>query len=122
MAHSNSPPTKQAKPKQWRLMVWDVPDRLGGLLSRLSFKPTKKNPAHWWRLFDPGRDKDVAERIRLELLAAGLRGSWQEMEEPKPKDRPYAARHAAQQRDKPLFDRGSYSARSGWGPHRGRTL
>ncbi len=69
-------------PKVWRLMVWDVPDRFGGLLSRLGFRATKKNPAHWWRLFDPAApaDRPFAERCKAEILAAGLKGSWQEVE------------------------------------------
>lgn len=69
-------------PKVWRLMVWDVPDRLGGLLSRLGFRPTKKNPDYWWRLFDPAApaDRMFAERGKAEILAAGLKGSWQQVE------------------------------------------
>lgn len=69
-------------PKVWRLMVWNVPDRLGGLLARLGFRATKKNPAHWWRMFDPAApaDKASAERCKAELQAAGLRGSWQEVD------------------------------------------
>lgn len=65
-------------PTAWRLVVFDVPDRLGGLLSRHGFRPTKKNPAHWWRLFDPARpaDKEFAERVRADVLAAGLKGKW----------------------------------------------
>lgn len=65
----------------WRLMVWDVPDRLGGLLSRHGFLPTKKNPKNWWRIFDPASptDKALAARCKAELTAAGLKGSWQEV-------------------------------------------
>lgn len=66
----------------WRLMVWDVPDRLGGLLSRLGFRQTKKNAAHWWRIFDPSRpgDKAFAEKCKAELIDAGLKGSWSQVE------------------------------------------
>ncbi len=68
--------------KVWRLMVWSVPDRFGGLLARLGFRQTRKNRTHWWRLFDPAApaDKMFAERCKAELLAAGLKGSWQEVE------------------------------------------
>lgn len=69
-------------PKVWRLMVWDVPDRLGALMGRLGFRPTRKNHAHYWRIFDPNApaDKVFAERCRAELLAAGLKGSWQQID------------------------------------------
>lgn len=60
----------------WRLMLWDVPENLGGLASRLGFRQTKKNPRHWWRTFDPATDKDLAVSMRDELLAAGIKGSW----------------------------------------------
>ena len=63
-------------PKVWRLMVWDVPEGLNALLSRHRFKPTKKNPRNWWRIFDPAQDREAAEQIRAELLDAGLKGSW----------------------------------------------
>lgn len=58
----------------WLLMVFNVPDRLGGLLARLRFRATKKNRAHWWRIFDP--DKEAAEKVKAKLVAAGLHGKW----------------------------------------------
>jgi hypothetical protein len=64
----------------WRLMVWDVPDRLTGLTARLGFGATKKNPSNWWRTFDPAIDKAKAVMIREALLNAGLKGSWQRLE------------------------------------------
>lgn len=74
-------------PPVWRLMVWDVPDRFGGLLARLGFHATKKNPDNWWRIFDPATPADKsfaercrAERCRAEILALGLKGSWQQVE------------------------------------------
>ena len=66
--------------KHWRLIVFAVPDRLGGLVARLGFRPTKKNPNHWWRVFDPAKDKPVATKIRDELRAAGLVGKWSQVE------------------------------------------
>ena len=62
----------------WRLMLWDVPENLGGLAARLGFRQTKKNPRHWWRTFvstNP-EDRDKAEAIRAQLIAAGIKGSW----------------------------------------------
>lgn len=62
----------------WRLMVFNAPASAGGLLARHGFKQTKKNPAHWWRLFDPALagERELAEQIRGDLLAAGLNGKW----------------------------------------------
>lgn len=70
--------------KAWRLMVWTVPDRLSALLERHGFRPTKKNPSNWWRLFDPTRpeDKIFAEQVRTDLMAAGLKGKWSEVTVP----------------------------------------
>ncbi len=62
----------------WRLMLWDVPENLGGLAARLGFRQTKKNPRHWWRAFistNPG-EHDKAAEIRAALLDAGIKGSW----------------------------------------------
>lgn len=72
----------QPAPKVWRLMVWDVHDCFGGVLSRLGFRQTKKNPKNWWRIFDPAApaDKTFAERCKAVILAAGLKGSWQQVE------------------------------------------
>lgn len=68
-------------PLVWRLMVWNVPDNLHALLYRFGFRPARKNPQHWWRLFDPRReaDREFATRVRGELIAAGLKGKWQQV-------------------------------------------
>lgn len=71
----------------WRLMIFDVPDRLSGLLARLGFRATKKSPSHWWRVFDPATDKEAAEVARHDLLAAGLEGRWSRVEAPRPTGR-----------------------------------
>jgi hypothetical protein len=65
----------------WLLFVFQVPDRHGGLLTRLGFRQTKKNRAHWWRRFDPANpyDKPAAEEVRVKLAAAGLVGKWKEV-------------------------------------------
>lgn len=71
----------QPYPKVWRLMVFAVPASLGGLLVRHGFRAAKKNPANWWRTFDPAADKALAETVRADLLAAGLKGKWSEVEQ-----------------------------------------
>lgn len=68
--------------KVWRLMVFDVPSHLGGLLARLSFRATKKNPKHWWRTFDPEKPgAHAGARAVLEQLnEAGLaQRRWNEV-------------------------------------------
>lgn len=67
----------------WRLMVFDVPSHLGGLLARLSFRATKKNPKHWWRTFDPeAPGAHAGARSVLEQLnEAGLaQRRWSEVD------------------------------------------
>ena len=64
-------------------MIFDAPDRHGGLLERLGFRPTKKNPAHWWRTYNPATDREAAQYARQELLQAGLKGKWSEVEDNK---------------------------------------
>ena len=97
--------------KVWRLMVWDVPDRLSGLLARLGFRQTKKNPAHWWRVFNPelAADKPFAEKCRAELQAAGLKGSWSQVEPAKPT--PLPRPHHPDRREKTIFDRNGFGGR-----------
>lgn len=63
----------------WRLVVFAVPDRLGGLLSRLGFQQTKKNPANWWRLYRV-EQRSSAEMARQQLRQAGLQGRWTKVE------------------------------------------
>jgi hypothetical protein len=74
------------KPKQDHLLlVWSVPDRLSALLQRHGFKPTKKNPQHWWRLFqpeleaDPLKLRETTKHILGHLRAAGLEFSWRQV-------------------------------------------
>lgn len=62
-----------------RLIVFDVPDRLGGLMERLRFRPTIKNPSHWYRLFNPALPgvHQEARRVLAHLNTAGLdRRKW----------------------------------------------
>jgi hypothetical protein len=77
----------------WRLMLWDVPDNLGGLTARLGFRQTRKNPRNWWRTFNSVSDRELAESIRRELRDAGLRGSWGKvaLKPPAPSKPKYAA-------------------------------
>lgn len=82
--------------KAWLVMVWDVPDRLGGMAARLGLRQSSKNPKNWWIKFDPANAgaKPLAEKVRAELLAAGLSGSWRQVEDDAPKmRRPYHKRH-----------------------------
>jgi len=74
--HITKPAAPPLPDALWLLTVFDVPDRLGGLLNRLEFKPTRKNPAHWWRIFDPRQDKTAAEKVREKLRTTDLRSSW----------------------------------------------
>lgn len=66
-------------------MLFDVPDRLGGLAARLGFRATKANPKNWYRLFDPAQpgSRDAARQAVAELRAAGIaveRNHWREVE------------------------------------------
>ncbi len=72
--------------KMWRLMVFDVPDRFGGLLARHRFRPTQKNPNHWWRLFDPARPdaRGKAEKVLADLKKAGLGSKWTKVDRLQP--------------------------------------
>jgi hypothetical protein len=67
-------------------MAFDVPDGLSALLNRLGFLRTKKNPAHWWRVFDPGKpgERDHAALCMKHLKEAGLARKWSEVENRKP--------------------------------------
>jgi hypothetical protein len=78
----NLPPNQSRE--GYLLLLFDVPDRLGGLVSRLGFKQSKKIPTNWWRRFDPQRDGEraKAEKIRDQLKKAGLRGKWRKIELP----------------------------------------
>lgn len=71
-----------ARDRPWLLTLFDVPDRMGGLVGRLGFLPTKKNPNNWWRTFDPLKsgDREIAVSIRSQLLKAGIRGKWKQIE------------------------------------------
>ena len=66
--------------KDWRLMVWDVPEPLAALLSRFGFKQTRNKPSNWYRVFDPATDKETAVVVRQHLLEAGLKGSWSQVD------------------------------------------
>ena len=82
----------RATPMVWRLMIWDVRDANHSLLTRLGFRATKKNPASWWRIFDPAapHDREFAERCRVQIRGVGLKGSWQQVERHSPPKRPPA--------------------------------
>lgn len=66
---------------KWLLVVFDVPDRHAALLGRLGFRPTKKNPANWWHIYNPKTDHDAADYAREQLRAAGLKGKWLQVED-----------------------------------------
>ncbi len=77
----------------WRLMVFSVPESLGGLMERLRFKPTNKNPNTWWRTFDPraGLDKQrqTAKHAVARLKDAGLSPRWDKVEHIKHPHKPF---------------------------------
>ena len=62
----------------WRLTVWNVPVEHNYILSNLGFRPTRRNPHNWSRVFNPCKpgEREKAVRIRACLLGLGLRGRW----------------------------------------------
>lgn len=76
-------------PKAWRLMAFNVPERHVSLMTRHLFRPTKKNPAHWWRLFDPARrgDRDIAAAVLADFRTAAISSKWSEVD-PLPRRKP----------------------------------
>lgn len=70
--------------KVWRLMVFGVPENLSGLMERLRFKPTKKNPRNWWRIFDATdqieKQRETAKHTVELLKDAGLQPRWDQVE------------------------------------------
>lgn len=69
----------------WRLMIWDVPESLTALLTRLHFTQTRKNPRNWYRIFEAtDAAREVATVCRHHLLAAGLKGSWKRIAQRSP--------------------------------------
>lgn len=66
----------------WRLMIFAAPDSLGGLLARHGFRRTKKNPNHWWRVFDASSERDEAAKIHALFGQAGLVGKWGPLDAP----------------------------------------
>lgn len=88
--------------KQWLLIVFDVPDRLGEVVSRLGLRQSKKRPTNWWITFNPANRgaKPLAEKIRAELLALNLKGSWKEADEKRPR-RPQSLSTIKPRRERP---------------------
>jgi len=74
----------------WRLMVFDAPDRFGGMLKRFRFRPTKKNRSHWWRLFDPKQvgDRTHAQKCVPDIKNAGMALKWTEVVKREPRAEP----------------------------------
>ena len=65
----------------WLLMLFSVPDRHGGLVQRLGFKPTKKKRTNWWRTFDPKirRAKDDARAVMVRIRSVSIGNKWIEV-------------------------------------------
>jgi hypothetical protein len=65
----------------WFLNVHKVPDRYGGLMTRLGFKPSKY-AGSWWALFDPSKPgaRAAASDTIAELKNAGLDFKWKQAE------------------------------------------
>lgn len=64
----------------WLLIALDVPDRMGGLMTRLHFTPSKRTPGNWWMRFNPKAKgaKDLARHVIGELERARIRRIWRE--------------------------------------------
>lgn len=84
----------------WLLIAWDVPRDRQNYVYRIEFRPTRKNPDHWWRVFDPAQDAGLARSQAREAVAElrrlGLRYKWSEVER---KQRPSTGRGSS--RSKP---------------------
>ena len=59
--------------KVWRLIVWNVPPGLAGLMARLKLQPTKASPSSFWRNYPEARRASLKRAVAL-LRNSGLHG------------------------------------------------